>query len=89
MHESKVSDIAPRILSVVQDLVKERGIAPLSTDEENLRAHGLTSLDMVKLVLLIEAEFDFMLTEADMTPTNFESVATIAAMVTRSLRNPK
>ena len=42
---------------------------------------GLTSMDMVKLMLEIEAEFDLTIPQADITPKNFETVDTIERML--------
>ncbi|MGH8335633.1 MAG: phosphopantetheine-binding protein, partial [Gammaproteobacteria bacterium] len=39
------------------------------------------SMDMVKLMLEIEAEFDLTIPQADITPKNFETVDTIERMI--------
>ena len=48
---------------------------------QDLREAGLTSLDMVNLMLAVEAEFDIEIPQADMTPENFRSIETIEALV--------
>ena len=48
-----------------------------------LREAGLTSLDMVKLVLAIEREFGIVIEPDDMEPDNFETLDTIERLVTR------
>jgi len=48
---------------------------------------GLTSLDTVKLVLLVESEFDLMIPISDITPANFQSISAISRLITRLLRN--
>ena len=46
------------MVDVVQRLLAERSISrPVSSDDD-LREVGLTSLDMVNLMLSVEAEFD-------------------------------
>lgn len=78
-------DVEARIVRIVQSMLVERGpVSPLGVDE-SLRDYGLTSLDMVKLVLLVEAEFDFMIADGDMVPSNFRSAAAIALLVISSL----
>ena len=42
---------------------------------------GLTSMDMVNLMLAVEAEFDFTIPQPDITPENFQSVATLERLV--------
>jgi acyl carrier protein len=44
---------------------------------------GMTSVDMVSLMLAVEAEFEVMIPTADITPQNFRSVAAIDALVAR------
>ncbi len=44
---------------------------------------GMTSVDMVSLMLAVEAEFDVMIPTADITPQNFRSIAAIDALVSR------
>jgi acyl carrier protein len=74
-----------RIVTVVQQLLIERAISrPVSADDD-LRQAGLTSLDMVNLVLAVEAEFDLMIPEASITPANFRSISAISSLITRLL----
>ena len=42
---------------------------------------GMTSVDMVNLMLAVEAEFDVMIPPGDITPENFRSIAAIEALV--------
>jgi acyl carrier protein len=72
-----------RITAAVRRLLADRGITRPFTAQEDLREVGLTSLDMVNLVLAIEAELAVSIPEAEITPANFRSVATIEALVTR------
>ena len=48
---------------------------------DDLREIGLTSLDMVDLVLSVESEFNVRIPEAAITPANFRSIATIDALI--------
>ena len=50
---------------------------------------GMTSVDMVNLMLAVEAEFDVMIPPADITPENFRSIATIEALVSRLSAMPR
>jgi len=67
-----------RVGDIVRKLLAKKSVARLVGPDADLRQAGITSLDMVNLVLAVEAEFDVMIPEADMTPANFRSVRTIA-----------
>lgn len=81
MPESTPDSIEARIIGVVQRLLAERSIDHLVQPEEDLREAGLSSLDMVTLVLSVEAEFDLMVPEVAIAPSNFRSVASISRLV--------
>jgi acyl carrier protein len=69
------------VTEVVRRMLIERSIHGPVTPDANLREVGLTSLDMVDLVLSIECEFDLQIPEAQITPANFRSIATIDALI--------
>jgi acyl carrier protein len=77
------SEISPadRVFDVVQRLLAERAIHGSIRAEDDLRQAGLSSLDMVHLVLSIEAEFDLRIPDTGITPANFRSIATISHLV--------
>ena len=72
---------ADRIATLVQPLLAKRGIAREAEPEDNLTEIGLSSLDIVNLMLAVEAEFDIKIPDADTTPANFRSIARIEALV--------
>jgi acyl carrier protein len=43
-------------------------------------------MDMVNLMLGVEAEFDFMIPQEQITPENFQSVQTLERLVASQLR---
>jgi len=43
-------------------------------------------MDMVNLMLGVEAEFDFTIPQSEITPENFQSVETLERMVAKQLR---
>ncbi len=57
---------------------------PFPVDRQ-LSELGLSSLKMVNLMLSVEMEFDIMIPQADITPENFHNLASIAALVERTL----
>jgi hypothetical protein len=48
---------------------------------------GLSSLEMVNLMLAVEGEFDAKIPDADMTPANFRTVARIEALLDQLLQH--
>ena len=70
-----------RVAAVVRRLLADRSVTRSFTAQEDLRDVGLTSLDMVNLVLAVEAEFGVGIPENEITPANFRSVAAIEALV--------
>jgi acyl carrier protein len=83
--ENRDISTGERVVTVVQRLVGERAITrPFSTDD-TLTEVGLTSLDAVKLVLLVEDEFNIEIPLSELTVTNFRSIATISRLVNRLL----
>jgi acyl carrier protein len=74
-----------RISALVREFLVKRSIDRAVGHDENLTDSGLSSLDIVNLMLAVEAEFDLKIPDADMTPANFRTIARIEALV-RSLR---
>lgn len=70
-----------RITAVVQRQLQQRGGTRMPAPEDDLRAAGLTSMDMLNLVLSIEGEFDLTIPEDDISPANFRSIASISRLV--------
>lgn len=81
MLDRPASSAADRIAALVQKILAKRGIERAVAPEANLADSGLSSLDMVNLMLAVEAEFGVKIPDADMTPANFRSVTRIGALV--------
>jgi acyl carrier protein len=79
------SDVEGRLLALVKSILKQNAIAADLAPATVLVDVGLTSMDMVNLMLAVEAEFDFTIPQADITPENFESVATLERLVVSQL----
>jgi acyl carrier protein len=72
-----------RLLALVRQILAKNSITrPVSIDDQLTEA-GLSSIDMVNLMLAIEAEFDLMIPASEITPTNFRSISTIEALILR------
>jgi acyl carrier protein len=70
-----------RITAIAVKMLLKRGVNTIPGSGDNLRDAGLTSLDMVNLMLAIEAEFDIEIPQSAMTPDNFDTVSAIEALV--------
>jgi acyl carrier protein len=81
------NDLSNRLISLVQELLG--AAAPLPQPfplQQQLSDLGISSLKMVNLMLSVETAFDIMIPQAEITPENFHSVATIRALVERTLK---
>jgi acyl carrier protein len=75
------TDIRNRIVILVKGILEQNSIATEVTADAPLVDIGLTSMDMVNLMLGVEAEFDFTIPQDKITPENFQSVVTLERMV--------
>ena len=76
-----------RVIALI-DRILERpaGAAPPSLTAR-LNELGMSSMKMINLMIAIEVEFDLSIPQADITPENFESIASVDAMVNRLLES--
>lgn len=79
------ADIQERILVLVRSILQQNSIAAQVDPESRLVDVGLTSMDMVNLMLGVEAEFDFTIPQSEITPENFQSVKTLRQMIVSQL----
>jgi acyl carrier protein len=70
-----------RISGIVGRMLEKRGAAKTVNPTRNLRDAGLTSLDMVNLMLAVEGEFDIFIPQVQMTPENFRTIEAIDTLV--------
>ena len=79
MHS--VNEVQNRLLALVTSILKQNAIVADLAPATLLVDVGLTSMDMVNLMLAVEAEFDFTIPQAEITPENFQSVETLNRLV--------
>jgi acyl carrier protein len=79
------ADVENRLLALVKSILDQNAIAAQLAPATLLVDVGLTSMDMVNLMLAVEAEFDFTIPQEEITPDNFQSVETLKALVVRQL----
>ncbi len=78
-------DKAPvhQIIEVVSQILQKHGVdGPVPVDVD-LARYGMTSIDMVELMLGIEAEFDLTIPPSEITLRNFSSVVAMQDLVAR------
>ena len=79
-------DVHNRIVALVQAILAQNGLPTGLAPDAKLVDAGLTSMDMVSLMLSVEAEFDFTIPQGEITPENFQSVETLRRMVVAQLQ---
>jgi acyl carrier protein len=72
-----------RVLKLVGEILdKNSGVRSAPIGDE-LTDIGLSSIDMVNLMLAVEAEFDITIPQSELTIENFRSISTIELLVDR------
>jgi acyl carrier protein len=80
------TDVRHRIIKLVKGILEQNSLTANVTPQARLVDIGLTSMDMVNLMLGVEAEFDFTIPQSEITPENFQSVETLERMVAIQLQ---
>jgi acyl carrier protein len=83
------TDVRDRIIKLVKSILERNSLAADVTPAARLVDVGLTSMDMVNLMLGVEAEFDFTIPQSEITPENFQSVETLQRLVMGQLQPVK
>ena len=80
------TDVQDRIIKLVKGILAQNALTADVQPAARLVDVGLTSMDMVNLMLGVEAEFDFTIPQGEITPENFQSVETLHRMVMGQLQ---
>ena len=80
------TELRGRIIKLVKGILEQNSLSADITPSAKLVDAGLTSMDMVNLMLGVEAEFDFTIPQSEITPENFQSVETLERMVATQLQ---
>jgi acyl carrier protein len=84
--DSRPNAVCDRLISLVKQVVGPGAVFPEPFPfDKQLSDLGISSLKMVNLMLAVELEFDIAIPQADITPENFHSCASIEALVERTL----
>jgi acyl carrier protein len=79
------ADVQVRVLALVKAILQQNSMTAEVHSDSLLVDVGLTSMDMVNLMFAVEAEFDLTLPQAEITPENFQSIATLERMIVSQL----
>jgi acyl carrier protein len=80
------ANVQDRILGLVKAILEQNSITSEVHPDSRLVDVGLTSMDMVNLMLGVEAEFDFTIPQGEITPENFQSIQTLERMIAAQLQ---
>jgi acyl carrier protein len=80
-------DVQTRILALVKTILQQNAMTVEINPDSLLVDVGFTSMDMVNLMLGVEAEFDFTIPQSEITPENFQSVKTLERMIVAQLQS--
>jgi len=81
MLDHRMNSPTDRVTGLVNRMLTERSLKFPASLDDDLRSVGLSSLDMVNLVLSVESEFDVSIPDADINPAKFRSILTISTLV--------
>jgi acyl carrier protein len=87
---STASEVSSRdkIFEIIQGFLAQRALGRTLLLDDNLRDAGITSLDMVNIVLQVESACDVTIPDREITPANFKSVAAIDKLICSLRREP-
>ena len=79
-------EVCDRLIALVKQVSGSAAVfpSPFPVDTQ-LSDLGVSSLKMVNLMLAVELEFDIAIPQSDITPENFQSLASIQALVQKIL----
>jgi acyl carrier protein len=81
INSDRNSRPADRIAGLVRAILEKRAITRTVGRDDVLTECGISSLDLVNLMLAVETEFELKIPDRDMTPANFRTIARIEALV--------
>ncbi len=84
--QALTTDIRNRVMALVKAILEQNAITATVDPDTRLVDVGLTSMDMVNLMLGVEAEFDFTIPQPEITPENFQSVKSLETLVIGQLQ---
>ena len=79
--ETDLASVTDRTMGLAHKIAADHAIKSDFRSSDALVDVGLSSLDLVNLMVAIEAEFDIMIPAASLSPKNFFSIDTISRLI--------
>lgn len=76
-----MNGLTHKVMKVVRAHLAREGVSVELEVTDKLRDCGLTSVQLVSLIFVVETEFDIAIPDSELTPGNFTSVDTITRML--------
>ena len=73
----------PRLVGLTRQLLEKNSVSRPISLSTSLTEIGLSSIDMVNLMLAVEAEFDIQIPQFELTVDNCRSIESIERLVDR------
>lgn len=86
MWDQNLEPIRNRSLNLVKQLLEKNAIDRPGSPDTPLNEVGMSSDDMVGLMLAVEAQFDIVIPTEEITPANFRAISTIEALIPKLAR---
>jgi acyl carrier protein len=83
MLDRPTGESRDRVMRLVHEILERNSITRTAPLGDELVDIGLSSIDLVNLMLAVEAEFDLMIPQSELTVENFRSISTIIRLVDR------
>jgi acyl carrier protein len=89
VKDSLAGSITVRLVGLVERILANNANPRPVSLSMRLADLGVTSIQMVTLMLTAEAEFDLTIPQSEITPENFQSIASIAALIQKLRPEPE
>jgi acyl carrier protein len=83
MDDDGETSATKRVISLVRRSLKSLAVSQTIYSEDALSEIGISSLEMARLVLLVEDEFMPTIPTKEITAGNFRSISTIGRLITK------
>jgi acyl carrier protein len=83
MLERPIGESRERVMKLVREILERNSVIPSAPLGDALVDIGLSSIDLVNLMLAVEAEFDLTIPQSELTVENFRSISTIIRLLDR------
>ena len=78
-----VEESRERVVKLVVEILERNQVPRTKPIGDELIDIGLSSIDLVNLMLAVEAEFDLTIPQSELTVENFRSITTIIRLLDR------